>query len=145
MQRTSLAPAIHLVSSLAALIPPPTRTLYSASKASSLMLFRALSIEHPRISFSYICPGTIQGNFRASAVDVIGTQDALPNGGVRENLEHAMPAIDVARHCIRMVDEDHRGVDIVPVKYKAAFILSWFIPRWIDKKASQKYAYTPPT
>lgn len=142
LQHTSPAPAIHLVSSLAALIPPPTRTLYSATKASSLMLFRALSIEHPRISFSHICPGTIQGNFRASAVDVVGARVTVPNGGVRENLDGAMSARDVAKRCIRMVDEGQTGVEIIPLKYKAGFFLSWLFPAWIDKKARQKYDFT---
>lgn len=45
------------------------------------MLFRALAIEHPSIAFNYICPGTIEGNFRASAVD---------GGDVREVLTGAL-------------------------------------------------------
>ena len=52
------------------------------------MLFRALAIEHPKISFSYICPGTIEGNFRASAVD---------GGDVREVLEGALKSEKVSR------------------------------------------------
>jgi hypothetical protein len=42
------------------------------------MLFRSLAIENPGISFSYMCPGTIEGNFRASAVD---------GGDVRERVD----------------------------------------------------------
>jgi NAD(P)-dependent dehydrogenase (short-subunit alcohol dehydrogenase family) len=84
--RTSPSPSLHIISSVAALIPAPTRSLYCASKASSLMLFRALAIENPGISFSYICPGTIEGNFRASAVD---------GGDVREVLEGALKSEEV--------------------------------------------------
>jgi hypothetical protein len=50
------------------------------------MLFRALAIEHPSISFNFICPGTIEGNFRASAVD---------GGDVREVLDDALKSEDV--------------------------------------------------
>jgi hypothetical protein len=50
------------------------------------MLFRVLAIEHPGISFSYICPGTIEGNFRASAVD---------GGDVREVLEGVLKSEEV--------------------------------------------------
>lgn len=76
------------MSSVAAVIPAPTRTLYAASKSSSLILFKALSIEHPQIRFTTVLPATvspfpiiparlnhthlnnkIEGDFRASAVD----------------------------------------------------------------------------
>jgi len=50
------------------------------------MLFRALAIEHPSITFSLICPGTIEGNFRASAVD---------GGDVREVLTGALKTEEV--------------------------------------------------
>ncbi len=53
MTRTSASPSILLVSSLAALVPAPTRGLYAATKASSLLLYQALSIEHPRIAFTF--------------------------------------------------------------------------------------------
>ena len=39
-----------LVSSAAAIIPAPTRSLYCASKAASLILYQSLAIEHPKIS-----------------------------------------------------------------------------------------------
>ncbi|KAG8853620.1 hypothetical protein FRB91_004628 [Serendipita sp. 411] len=131
LQRTSSLPAILLVSSLAALVPAPTRSLYAASKSSSLMLFRSLAIEHPKIQFSYICPGTIEGNFRASAVD---------GGDVREVLEGALKVEVVAKRCIKMVDRSERLV-IIPWKYAAGFVLSWLFPRFVEKKAREKYGF----
>ncbi|KAG8817184.1 hypothetical protein FRC17_011333 [Serendipita sp. 399] len=132
LQSTSSHPAILLISSLAALVPAPTRALYAGSKASSLMLFRSLAIEHPKIQFSYICPGTIEGNFRASAVD---------GGDVREVLKGALKADDVAKRCISMVDRSERLV-IIPWKYVAGFVLSWLFPRFVDKKAREKYGFS---
>src|SRR5436190_13153897 len=73
---TSSSPSILLLSSVGAVIPAPTRTLYGSTKAASLLLYQALSIEHPSISFTFVLPGTIEGNFRASAVD---------GGPIREN------------------------------------------------------------
>ncbi|KAG6823859.1 hypothetical protein H0H93_002925, partial [Arthromyces matolae] len=66
---SSSSPSILLVSSLGAVIPPPTRTLYASTKAASLLLYQALSIEHPAIAFTSVLPSTVEGDFRASAVD----------------------------------------------------------------------------
>ncbi|KAK6073833.1 short-chain dehydrogenase reductase sdr [Seiridium cupressi] len=79
LTRTSSSPSILLVSSVAAIIPAPTRALYAATKASSLLLFQSLAIEHPKIAFTFILPATIEGNFRASAVDAGPVREADPN------------------------------------------------------------------
>ncbi|KAG6373195.1 hypothetical protein JVT61DRAFT_6815 [Boletus reticuloceps] len=50
---TSTSPSVLLLSSVAAVIPPPTRSLYSATKSASLLLYQALSIEHPSINFTF--------------------------------------------------------------------------------------------
>ncbi|KIM31064.1 hypothetical protein M408DRAFT_327957 [Serendipita vermifera MAFF 305830] len=132
LQRTSQAPAILLISSVAALIPAPSRSLYCSSKAASLMLFRSLAIEHPSIAFNYICPGTIEGSFRASAVD---------GGDVREALDGALKIEEVASRCMRMVDHNE-GLVMVPWKYTPALWLSLLVPWFTDRKAAEKYGYT---
>ena len=77
MEKTSDSPAILLISSLGAAIPAPTRAIYGSTKAGALALYQALAIEHPSIAFSYILPSTVQGLFRASAVDAVGAAVAL--------------------------------------------------------------------
>ncbi|PVF99027.1 NAD(P)-binding protein [Serendipita vermifera] len=132
LQSTSPSPSVLLVSSVAALIPAPTRSLYCASKASSLMLFRALAIEHPKVSFSHICPGTIEGNFRASAVD---------GGDVREVLEGALKSEYVAKQCIKMVDNS-KDMLVLPFKYYLGMWMSWIAPSFVNWRARVKYGFT---
>ncbi|KAG9104583.1 hypothetical protein FRC06_001049 [Ceratobasidium sp. 370] len=77
LETTSEKPAIALISSLAAVVPAPTRALYCSTKSASLVLFQSLAIEHPRIKFTNIIPSTIEGDFRASAVDGGDTREVL--------------------------------------------------------------------
>ncbi len=78
LSSTSASPLIHHLSSLAALIPAPTRVLYSATKAGGLALFRTAGWEQTSVSsnndesknkdkqvrFLAILPGTIDTDFR---------------------------------------------------------------------------------
>ena len=79
MTRTSPSPAVLLLSSVASVIPAPTRALYAASKGASLLLYQSLAIEHPDVAFTFILPGTIEGDFRKSAVDGGPPREADPN------------------------------------------------------------------
>ena len=86
-------PVIVLLSSVAALIPAPTRALYAATKAAQLQLFESVALEceshanfelvraaakagkrrperRHAVRFVSVCPGTIMSDFRVSAVDV---------------------------------------------------------------------------
>ncbi|KAG6895828.1 hypothetical protein C0992_012230 [Termitomyces sp. T32_za158] len=100
---SSPSPSILLVSSLGAVIPPPTRTLYASTKAASLVLYQALSIEHPSIAFTCVLPATVEGDFRASAVDAGRVREVDPN-------KHGLKRVDVARRCIEAVDAGERTV-----------------------------------
>ncbi|KAN0136346.1 hypothetical protein V8E53_005714 [Lactarius tabidus] len=133
MKSTSASPVL-LVSSLGAAIPAPTRAIYGSSKAASYILYQALSIEHPSINFSCILPSTIEGNFRASAVDGGPIREAEPN---RSGLKREA----VAERCIRAVDA-HEKIVFFPSIYWYAQILWWLWPSYVERKASQKYNYT---
>jgi len=134
MKSTSASPSVLLVSSLGAAIPAPTRAIYGSSKAASYMLYQALSIENPAINFSCILPSTIEGNFRASAVDGGPIREAEPN---RSGLKREA----VANRCIRAVDECEKIV-FFPTFYWYAQILWWLWPSYVERKASRKYNYT---
>ncbi|KAI4866488.1 NAD(P)-binding protein [Hypoxylon rubiginosum] len=136
LTRTSISPSILLVSSVAAVVPAPTRAIYAATKASSLLLFQSLAIEHPAITFTFILPATIQGNFRASAVDAdTASREAGPN---REGLK-----LDyVADRCVDAVDRQVRGNVVIPwFPYAIAHHLYYIWPSFIEQRARKKYEF----
>ncbi|KAJ3493472.1 hypothetical protein NLJ89_g11011 [Agrocybe chaxingu] len=135
LTNTSKSPSILLVNSLASLIPPPTRTLYGSTKASSLVLYQALSVEHPRIAFSFFVPSTVEGDFRASAVDSGPVRELDPN-------KYGLKREDVARRCITAVDNQEKTV-FMPGLMRYAHLLYWLWPSFIEGKASKKYNFTP--
>ncbi|KAI0749500.1 NAD-P-binding protein [Daedaleopsis nitida] len=134
LSATSPSPSILLVSSLAAVVPAPTRSLYTSSKASSLLLYQSLAIEHPSIAFSYLIPGTVEGDFRASAVDGGPVREADPN-------KHGLKRVDVARRCVQAIDRKEKVV-FMPAWYgRLAHFGYWLAPSVIERMASRKYNF----
>lgn len=79
LQTTSPRPVVGVLSSVAALVPAPTRALYGAAKAAQLVLVEGIALEaerqafesgRTRVRFATILPGTIATGFRSSAVDL---------------------------------------------------------------------------
>ncbi|KZL80883.1 short-chain dehydrogenase reductase sdr [Colletotrichum incanum] len=135
LTRTSESPSILLVSSVAAVIPAPTRALYAATKASSLLLFQSLAIEHPKIAFTFILPATIEGNFRASAVDAGTVREDDPN-------KHGLKIDYVAEKCIDSVDRGITGNVVLPkFPYAIAQYLYLLWPPFIEARARKKYKF----
>ncbi|KAI2605283.1 NAD(P)-binding protein [Hypoxylon fragiforme] len=136
LTRTSAVPAVLLVSSVAAVVPAPTRALYAATKASSLLLFQSLAIEHPKVAFSFVLPATIEGNFRASAVD------AGPEAREAEPNQHGLKLDYVANRCLEAVDRQVTGNVVVPwFPYALAHHLYYLWPSFIERKARKKYNF----
>ncbi|KUI61456.1 11-beta-hydroxysteroid dehydrogenase-like 3 [Cytospora mali] len=136
LTRTSACPAILLVSSMAALVPAPTRALYAATKASSLLLYQALAIEHRDIAFTFILPATIEGDFRASAVDAGPVREDNPN-------KHGLKINYVAARCINAVDSGVTGNVIMPwFPYAFAHHMYYLWPSIVEKKAAKKYNFS---
>lgn len=135
LTRTSTAPAILLVSSMAALVPAPTRALYASTKASSLLLYQALAIEHRDIAFTFILPATIEGGFRASAVDSGPVREADPN-------KHGLKIDYVAARCIDAVDRGVRGSIMMPwMPYAFAHHMYYVWPSLVERLAAKKYNF----
>ncbi|KAF4584559.1 hypothetical protein EYR40_004558 [Pleurotus pulmonarius] len=134
LTRTSPSPSILLVSSLAAVIPAPSRTLYASTKAASLVLYQALSIEHPSICFSAILPYTVEGDFRASAVDAGPVREADPS-------KHGLKREVVARRCVQAIDAGEKAV-FLPAFYRAGLFLYWVFPAFVEWRARKKYGFT---
>jgi short-subunit dehydrogenase len=135
MRDTSVSPSVLLISTLGAVIPAPTRAIYGSSKAASYILYQSLSIEHPSVNFSYVLPSTVEGNFRASAVDGGPVREGDPNqSGLKREI--------VAQRCIRAIDAREKIV-FIPGFFRFAQLLSWIWPSYIQHKAAQKYHFTP--
>ncbi|QRW00325.1 short chain dehydrogenase [Ceratobasidium sp. AG-Ba] len=131
LEKTSQKPAIALISSLAAVVPAPTRALYCSTKSASLLLFQSLAIEHPRIKFTNVIPATIEGDFRASAVD---------GGEVREVLKGALKKQTVAQAIMNGVDTEARNVWL-PSTMRVGLFLYWIWPGLIERMARKKYNF----
>lgn len=112
MRSTSISPSVLLISSLAAVIPAPTRAIYGSRKAASCNLYQSLPIEHPSVNFSCVLPATVEGNFRASAVDGGPVREADPNqSGLKREI--------VAERCIRAIDAREKIV-FIPAFFRFA-------------------------
>ncbi|KAI0202982.1 short-chain dehydrogenase [Astrocystis sublimbata] len=137
LKRTSASPTILLVSSVAAIVPAPTRALYAATKAASLLLFQSLAIEHPEIAFTCVLPATIEGNFRSSAVDADLGQNVDETNKKGLKLEY------VASRCAAAVDGGLRGNQVIPwMPYAIAHHVYYIWPSFIEGKARKKYNFT---
>ncbi|KAK2464884.1 hypothetical protein APHAL10511_002960 [Amanita phalloides] len=139
LQQTSRSPSILLISSLAAVIPAPTRTLYASTKSASLLLFQSLSIEHPLIAFTHVLPSTIEGSFRASAVDAV-VGGGTPNMREKDPNRYGLKKGDVARRCIAAVDSGKKSV-FIPASMRIAVWVYWVFPGVIEWFARKKYKF----
>jgi len=133
LSNTSKAPSIILFNSLASVIPAPTRTLYASTKAASLVLYQALSIEHPNINFTFFMPSTIEGDFRASAVDSGPVRESDPN-------KHGLKREVVAQRCIQAADNGEKAV-FMPLTMRYGHLLYWIWPALVERLAKKKYNF----
>lgn len=120
---------------MGALVPAPTRALYGSTKASTLNLYQALAIEHPSIAFSFVMPMTVEGSFRASAVDESGARNAEPNA-------KGLKISTVASKCIQAIDYGEKSL-IMPKKMVIAPFLYALCPTLVERMARKKYDYNP--
>jgi short-subunit dehydrogenase len=111
--------------------------LYASSKGASLLLYQALAVEHPSIAFTFVLPGTIEGDFRASTVDAsLGDlHETDPN-------KHGLRRQVVAARIVRAVDAEDKVV-WMPLLYRFARALYWLWPSFIEHQASAKYNFSP--
>ena len=123
------------MSSAAAIIPAPTRSLYCASKAASLTLYQSLAIEHPKIRFTHILPATVEGDFRTSAVDAGPVREASPS-------KHGLKRDDVAQRLINAIDEGEKEVFLPWWYVRIGHFLYWITPSTVEHLARKKYNFT---
>jgi len=142
MLNRSPSPSILLVSSLAAVIPAPTRSLYASTKAASLTLYQSMSIEHPNITFTVVIPSTVEGDLRSKALDadVVASAPLLGHG----SRNHPLKRDDVAKRCIQAVDSGEHTV-FMPSAYRWVHLLYWLWPSIVERGARKRYNYTAPS
>lgn len=132
--RTSKRPVLVHTSSLAAVVPAPTRTLYGSSKAAALMLYQSLAIEHPQVKFCFLLPSTVASEFRKSAVDGQSGHPREAGHGRGAKVEV------VARICLAAADNERR-LTFIPSIMSVAPWLYVIFPGLIERLASRKYGY----
>ena len=99
------------------------------------MLYQALAIEHPNIAFTNVIPSTVEGDFRASAVDGGAVREADPN-------KHGLKRVTVARRSIRGIDVGEKDVLIPYAMVRFGHFGYWLWPSFIEGFARRKYNFT---
>ncbi|KAH8101436.1 NAD-P-binding protein [Cristinia sonorae] len=140
LQCTSPSPSILLISSLAAIIPAPTRSVYAATKASALLLYQSLAIEHPAVCFSFVIPSTVEGDFRSSAVDRVEGEDVYLESDRKKS---ALSKDAVAKRSIQAVDSGEKYVFMPYLMGRTGQFLHWWFPWITEGIARKKYNFTP--
>ncbi|PWN50483.1 NAD(P)-binding protein [Violaceomyces palustris] len=159
LQTTSPYPSVALMSSVAALLPAPTRSIYASTKSSQLSLFRSVAIEcsahsdspnvgdqqqspkRSNLKFLSVCPGTISTSFRESAVDGGDPGQPLSDSNVSVESGKALTPAYVAEKTILAVDRHEEGIIVLPRLYQLATWLEKIFPSYIHNKAKKKYNY----
>ncbi|OSD06382.1 NAD-P-binding protein [Trametes coccinea BRFM310] len=136
LSSTSPSPSVLLVSSLAAVVPAPTRSIYASTKGASLLLYQSLAIEHPYIAFTHIMPSSVEGDFRASAVDGGKVREADPN-------KHGLKREAVAKRCLEAIENGEKAVFMPVIMGRIAHFGYWLFPSLIERFAARKYKYVP--
>ncbi|KAI9060966.1 NAD-P-binding protein [Trametes sanguinea] len=136
LSSSSPSPSVLLLSSLAAVVPAPTRSIYASTKGASLLLYQSLAIEHPSVAFTYMIPSTVEGDFRASAVDGGNVREADPN-------KHGLKREAVAKRCLEAIENGEKAVFMPVIMGRVAHFGYWLCPSLIERLAARKYKYVP--
>lgn len=150
----SVQPTVVLLSTVAAVLPTPTRTLYSGSKGASHALLASLALESDilglGVQFVEILAGSVNTSLRTRAVDASTAKDANAEPPSKYSLEPAAVAASVIEAVDRApASEDHaqslrfRQVWLPERPYRWAHLLYWlpgtFGRRKVEDGAREKY------
>ncbi|KAJ1664801.1 hypothetical protein EV178_003778 [Coemansia sp. RSA 1646] len=126
--------SIVVVSSMAALVAAPTRSLYTASKQAVSGYFSALRMEiHSRlgVAVTIVYPGTVATDLRQSAVD--GSSDSAAGSQRGKMSPHTC-----ARQIIRAAALREREL-VTPLPYRISVALYALAPSLVEYLARKKY------
>lgn len=135
MLAQSSAPAALLISSLGAVVPAPSLSIYNSTKAASLMLFQVIAIEYPFIQWTRILPSVMRGeNFFATSIDGGTVRSGDPH---TFGLEHA----DVAKRAVTAVDRGEQAVMYPAHLGWFAHFTYWLFPVVVVDYVKKMYKY----
>ncbi|KAJ3550010.1 hypothetical protein NM688_g5117 [Phlebia brevispora] len=133
LEESSRSPAILLIASLGSVVPAPTRSIYCSTKSASLILYQSLAIEHRKIAFTFALPSTVEGNFRASAVDDVGNAEPVKQRALKREV--------VAQRCIAAIDHGEK-VFFMPSWYgRLGHTVYWLCPSVAEYFAARRYGF----
>ena len=151
----SVQPTVILLSTVAAVLPTPTRTLYSASKGASHALLASLALESDLlglgVEFIEILAGSVNTSLRTRAVDASTAKGVNAEPPSKYSLEPAavaasvIEAVDCAPASAGISEEPLRLRQIwLPARpYRWAHLLYWlpgdFGRRKVEDGARDKY------
>ena len=149
----SEAPRVAVLSSVAAEIPAPTRSLYAGNKAALSMFLRSLRIEleclalpgslTKKIGITIVHSASIETGLRASALDaaIDGEGGGSTKSANNEVKQKAMTATYVAEQVVQAIDQEKDEVWL-PKSYwwisKFAMVL---VPNIVKQGAKRKYGF----
>ncbi|KAL7751359.1 hypothetical protein RI367_003219 [Sorochytrium milnesiophthora] len=131
--------SLVVVSSMAGLLPAPTRALYCASKYALHGFFDSVQIEERRhnVFISLVCPGTVATDLRGAALDKDLWRPGMPQG----TSKGAVTALQVAELVQRTSDERRHHRVLIPRWYSVMVALRTVAPSLVDYLAAKKYGY----
>ncbi|PVU91926.1 hypothetical protein BB561_004124 [Smittium simulii] len=134
--------SIVVVSSVAAIISAPTRSIYCASKAALNGYFQSLRQELSKhgVHVALVCPGTVDTDLRSSAVDL--SSDTNTHSPVK--ISGSKTGKASPKYCAEIILDaavNNKNIVIFPAKYKISVYLNTFFPNLIDYFAKKKYGY----
>lgn len=126
---------IIVISSASGVMAAPSRTLYTASKHAITGFFRALRMEVRKsgVSICHVMPGSVDTEFRASAVDAKSVPDQSTKS--RKVMSPEKCASIILNAAQKMKEEVY-----IPKVYQYAVLFGVLFPRLIEWLAAKKYA-----
>eukprot|EP00842_Homolaphlyctis_polyrhiza_P005402 jgi/Hompol1/5863/HPOL_001117-RA len=131
-----------VISSAAALISPPTRSLYASTKHALNGFFKSLRIEVAQygISVCIAMPGTVDTDFRTNSLDQNQQKQLQSDQQPQQSRKRNMSPEECAAVILDGADYGDREIHL-PRSYFWAHVASLFIPSIVDRFAANKYHY----
>ncbi|KAI9246593.1 hypothetical protein BY458DRAFT_494717 [Sporodiniella umbellata] len=130
LAQSSVAPNLMVISSMAGKVGAPTRALYAGAKHALHGFFDSLRLESS-VHVGLICPGTVDTDLRASAVD--------RSMGITGSTQNKLSASKVAERIIAASDQREREIYLPPVMGYTALWAQLMARPLVDWFAARKY------
>ncbi|KAI3653808.1 hypothetical protein MP228_001755 [Amoeboaphelidium protococcarum] len=139
---TKSASNIVVVSSAAAYVSPPTRSLYASTKHALNGFFDSLRIElaHYGVNVSIACPGRIETDFRKYSLEATDTATASYSGSTKVSSLFSMSADDCAIKMYAGIRSRHREIWVPQFSWLLK-LLNVIMPSLVDRIVIKNYNF----